>query len=315
MVNKNYWDLAKRPHTKLKLEIYKKYLKSWCTIFKRQKWAKEIFIVDCFAGRGNYDLESEKGVLDGSPLITVKIAKEFQDKFNAQKQKSKEQFRIKCIFIEKSKNNINYLNNLLKPYLSDVDIEIIEGDFNNVIKNIVKNIGNKPALFFVDPFGIKTLKKESVQSIVSKKGAKDILLNYIQEGVERIEGLAKKRLKECKEFSVKEIKTIKNLYDFMGHLECIGKNEKAILNMYVEEVLKGNNVNVGDNDKLDVIAFGMPYPHKRDIIYYLLFASRNKSAIKIVRNVYASCKKTNFNDQQSLFDTNQLSKLHNEFNI
>ena len=316
MINKKYWDLTNRPHTKLKLEIYKKYLKSWCTIFKKQKWAEEIFIIDCFAGRGNYDLKNEKGNVDGSPLIAVKIAKEFQEKFNAQKQKNKQCFKIRCIFIENNKKNIDYLSNLLKPYFTDIDIKIIKGDFNNVIKNVINNIGNKPALFFVDPFGIKTLKKDSVQSIILKKGAKDILLNYIQEGVERIEGLAKKRFTEHKELTMKEIKTIKNLYDFMGHLKCIGKNEKVILKMYVEEVLKGNNVNVKNKDRLDVIAFGMPYPHKRDVIYYLLFASRNKAAINIVRNVYASCKKTNFNAQQSLFrTTNQLSKIHNGFNI
>lgn len=297
------------------MDIYKKYLNSWLTIFNKQKWYEEVYIVDCFAGRGNYDFECKKGVIDGSPLIAVKMAKEFNEKFVNQQLKNKNKFNIKCIFIENDNKNLDYLNNLLKPYLSYVDIEVIKGNFNHEIKKVVAKIGIKPALFLIDPFGIKTLKRESVESIVAKKGAKDILLNYIQEGVERIEGLAKRRLIECKELTVKEIKTIKHLSDFMGHLDCIGKDEKVILKMYAEEVLKGNNPKVSDKEKMEVIAFGMPYPKKQDVIYYLLFASRNNTAIKIVRGVFASAKKTNFNAQMTLFGTNQLSKLENEFNI
>lgn len=66
----DYWDLTNRPHTKLKLEIYKKYLDSWCTIFESQQWYQKIFVVDCFAGRGIY--KDGDSFVDGSPLLAVK---------------------------------------------------------------------------------------------------------------------------------------------------------------------------------------------------------------------------------------------------
>ena len=152
--------------------------------------------------------------------------------------------------------------------------------------------------------------------IVAKPGARDILLNYIQEGVERIEGLAKKCLsKKTEDISVKEIKTIDHLSDFMGGLDCVGKKEGEILKMYVEEVLKGNNKNVDDKNKLDVVAFDMPYPNKSDTIYYLLFASRNKSAIKIVSQVYAKSKQTEFSGQKRLFGVKDWQKISKNFRV
>lgn len=314
MGTKNYWTLKNRPHTKLKLDIYKKYLDVWCSIFEKQKFYEKVFVVDCFAGRGNY--EDETGLVDGSPLITVRAAKKFQEDFLKMHNKNKSNFRIYCIFIEDKPEYVENLNKLLLACKDTVDFKIIAGDFNVVIDDVLKEIGYSPALFFIDPFGIKTLKRKSVESIVTKKGAKDILLNYIQEGIERIGGLAKKCLsKKLEDISVKEIKTIKNLNDFMGNLDCIGKEEGDTLKMYVEEVLKGNNKNVNDKDKLDVLAFDMPYPNKSDAIYYLLFASRNKNAVKIVSQVYAKSKQVGLNGQKSLFDVKSLQKINKNFKV
>lgn len=316
MSKKDPWDLTNRPHTKLKLEIYRKYIDSWCAIFKNQYWAKEIFIIDCFAGRGYYK-DSGK-IIDGSPLIAIKTAKKFQDLFNSSKNKNKNSFKIKCVFIEENKKCVEKLKDALSPYLACVDYDIISADFNKVICNIVKKISNKPALFFIDPYGIKPIKKESIFSVVNKNGAKDILFNYINEGVIRIAGLTRKCMeKKAEDITLKEIKTITNLTDFLGEegLDIIDENEIEILKYYVENIIKSNNKNVESKDKLEVIAFNMPYSHKSDTIYYLLFASRNKNAVKIVKQVYAKSKENDLHGQRSLFGAKEQLKLHNDFKI
>ena len=232
MSKKDPWDLTDRPHTKLKLEIYKKYLDSWCAIFKNQSWAKEIFIIDCFAGQGYY--KDNGKVIDGSPLIAVKTVKKFQELFNLNKNKGC--FKIKCIFIEENKKCVKNLKNILSPYSDCVDYEIIPSDFNKVICDIVKEINYKPTLFFIDPYGIKPVKKESIFSIVNKNGAKDILFNYMNEGVIRIAGLTRKCMeKKAKDITSKEIKTITNLTDFLGEecLDIIDENEIEILKYYL----------------------------------------------------------------------------------
>ncbi len=311
MATKNYWTLRDRPHTKLKLEIYKKYLESWCSIFKSQPYYKDVYIVDCFAGKGDYD-----DGYDGSPLIAIKAAKKFQDDFLKNKNKNKEYFKIHCIFIEYKLSYAKNLEKLLLPYKDIVDYRIIRNDFNKVIGGILSEIKFCPTLFFIDPYGIKTLKRESVEAIVFKKGAKDVILNYIQEGVERIGGLARKCLKkDAENISIKEIKTIMNLQEFMGGLDCIEKNEKEALKTYIEEVIKGNNKNVKDKNKLEAIVFDMRYPHKQDTIYYLIFASRNNNAIKIVKQVFAKSKEIGLNGQGSLFSAKAQQKLSKDFEV
>jgi len=315
-MKKDYWDITNRPHTKLKLEIFNKYLNSWCSIFEGQYWARDIYIVDCFAGRGFY--RNGEDTIDGSPLIALKKAKVFQDKFRNRETKNKSRFKIKCIFIEKNKRHCKELEKILKSF-DDVDCKIVCGDFNQEIGSIIKEIGTNPALFFIDPFGIKELKKEGIIPIIKKEGAKDILLNYINEGVVRIGGLVKKCLvKRPEDITVKEIKTVKILEDLLGEdgfLNCVDKKEKEILKYYIENIIKIGNDDKADKDKLEVIVFDMPYPHKSDTIYYLLFASRNKNALKIVRQVYAKSKEINFDGQRSLFRGKKQEKLNKDFKI
>lgn len=315
-MKKEYWNLDNRPHTKLKLEIYKKYLDSWCSIFLNQQYYEEVYIVDCFAGTGQY-LENG-GLIDGSPLITIKAAEKFQNKFFDKKSRNKDKFKIKCIFIENDKKYFENLEKLLESYNGKIEYELVFKDFNEVIEDIIKKIGYKPALFFIDPFGIKSIKKDSMQFITDKPGGKDILFNYINEGVVRIAGVAKKcMIKKADDITMKELKTITNLTDFIGE-ECLSQIDKKdieILDYYVKNVIKANNKNVNDNNKLEAIAFNMPYPNKRDTIYYLLFVSRNKNAIKIVSQVYAKSKEKNLKGQISLFGSKEQLDLHDNFKI
>lgn len=136
MGKNDYWDLTNRPHTKLKLEIYKKYLDSWCVIFENQPYYQDIFIIDCFAGKGIY--KDGNNLVDGSPLITIKAAKNFQEHFLKKAKKNKKSFKIKCIFIENDVSYCENLKNLLAPFLKDVDFEIIQKDFGDSIGDIVK---------------------------------------------------------------------------------------------------------------------------------------------------------------------------------
>ncbi len=154
--------------------------------------------------------------------------------------------------------------------------------------------------------------------MVNKPLAKDILFNYINEGVVRVNGLAKKcAQKKVEDISVKEFKTIEHIKNFIGEdsLKFVDSSDKEILKYYVENVIKSNNANVDEKNRLEVIAFNMPYPHKSDTIYYLLFASRNTNAIKIVRDVYAKSKEKDFKGQKSLFGAEEQSKMHNGFKV
>ncbi len=309
------WDITDRPHTKLKLRIYQEYVNAWLKIFSRQDWCKEVYIIDCFAGRGTYDESGIKDSVPGSPLIAINSSIElFKD------PKLKKDFKINCIFIEKDEELLNHLKKLIESKTLDITkihCELILGDFNSEIDSVLKSIGNTPALFLIDPTGIRDVKKESLIKIVNKRGAKDIFLNYMQTGVERISGLLLKYLSEQIAIPEPHKKTIQHLYDYFppGIEEQLGKDESEILRFFADEILKKNK-SEKENERLEVIKFPMPYPQKSDILYYLLFASRKAVAVNIVRDIFSKhLLNKDDSGQMSLFPKKQLKDIHRGFDV
>jgi three-Cys-motif partner protein len=297
MPKNNFWDLTYRPYTQLKLRILNEYLHAWTTIFfsisSQKHWHnwQEVYYVDCFAGRGKYHKNRNENSVDGSPLLALKCASEFQ------RNSKYKGVKMKCIFVENDKNVAKNLREFCESYEDRGDYEIYEDDFNNVIAKIINETNYHPAFFFVDPDGIKELKKESIETIVNRKGPTDILLNYIKGGVERIAGLAKKKLPEIlnQTISSKDIKTIKNLTDFYG-LNIFDKfdaTERERLKEWTESIFRSSCLK-------DIAVFDMPYLHKSDIIYYLLFASKKPVAKKIILQIFRKAKKTSYRGQGRL---------------
>lgn len=215
----DFWDLSKRPYTKLKLKILSEYVDSWATIlFKTASEHKDwcgyhvLYYVDCYAGRGKYHDSEKSNSIDGSPLIALECAKRFNEKY-----KSKD-VQMRCVFVEQNKKVADELATFCLPYKDIVNFKLFGGvDFNEKADEILAETNYHPAFFFVDPDGIKELKKDSVEKIVNRKCATDILLNYIKGGVERIVGLAKKGGADVVKSSGpgKYIKTPKSLRRFL----------------------------------------------------------------------------------------------------
>lgn len=299
MKKSNYWDLTYRPYTQLKLKILKEYLDFWARVFfsqasKHKNWKEyqTIYYVDCFAGRGKYHKDKKENIVNGSPLMALECALKFQ------RQQKYYGIKMNCIFIEKTKKSSKDLEDFCKGYKEKVDYKIYkEKDFNDIISEIVSAINYHPAFFFIDPYGIKELKKESLEKIVNRKGATDILLNYIKGGVERITGLIKKKVPDIlnQEISSRDIKTIKCLTDFYG-LDIFNK-----LNVTEKEKLKEWADSIFQNSELkEKVVFPMPYLHKSDNIYYLLFASRKPVARKIILDIFKKSKSKTYQGQQIL---------------
>lgn len=297
----NFWDLTQRPYTQLKLRILKNYLSAWSKILfataaKHRDWAsyQELYYVDCFAGRGKYDLDGKADHVNGSPLIALECASALQE------QAKYSGIKLNCIFIENSRLLSGKLEEFCKPYEHKVDYQILKKtDFNEIIPSVLRTVGRHPAFFFIDPDGIKELKKDSLSQIVSRSGPTDILLNYIKGGVERIAGLARKRLPEilAREVLEKDMKTIKALTDFygLGIFDNLDTTEKARLKEWTKSVLESSRLK-------EVAVFDMPYRHRADNIYYLLFASRKPVAKKIIVDIFKNAKREGYDGQGRLMD-------------
>lgn len=310
MIRKDYWEI--KPHTERKLEILDKYLNAWCNIIfslyvKNQKWNawQTPYYIDCFSGRGMYHKNGEKDSVKGSPIIAIE---KFIEKKKYYLEKHSVNINPKIRLIEFDLTFASELEKFVEPYKSEIDIQVINDDFNKAIGSIISETDWSPAFFFVDAGGVKELKAESVEQIVSKNGARDILLNYVVDGQIRIGGLAKsifegnykgKRLPGA-------FKTIERLEDFTGmsiydFLEETNNDYKEALVNYVQNVLHANNKLVKEKDRLQTIVYDMKDLKRQKLVYYLLFSSRKNIATDIMKTIFKESKKKESN-QTSLFD-------------
>jgi len=281
---KYLWDVTYRPHTRAKLGMLRDIFNIWLTIWngrRQQQWVdKEWYIIDLFAGRGWYT-NKEKEV-SGSPLIFLEeiLSKERKLKNN--------EVKIKLFFFEKTKKIFNELkervDNFLKahPEIKDnIELKFYYADCNKKTEEIIEEIINNsqnPLFLFVDPYGIN-IHKETIKKYLTLNNPIDIFFNYSKEGETRTRGIAVRPL-----INQKEIKTVNSLQEFLGKdVDYKTKKDLNLLKEYGETLFVDKGYHV--------VGFDMEYPNRKDIIYYLLFASKNETVTnRIVKNIYAKYK-------------------------
>jgi len=276
------WDITNRPSTKTKLEILEKVFNIWLTIWNNQKWiSNEWYIIDLFAGRGKY-IDRTNDV-NGSPLIFLE---QIFEKMNRLRQK----IMIKIFLIEENKKNFNELKSNIENYYkispqikNKVEVRYFLGDCNIIIGDILYQVINDkkhPMFILIDPTGLQ-IKRDSLKKLISLQNPKDIMFNYILEGVRRTVGVARKG-RRGEELSIREIKTIETLQKFIGRdIDVINKSDVEALKKYCS---------VFTSKDLKVVAYDVRYPDRNDILYYLLFASKKLSITNIVKDIYAKQK-------------------------
>ncbi|MGQ9845801.1 MAG: three-Cys-motif partner protein TcmP [Caldisericia bacterium] len=314
MIN-NEWDITNKPHTKNKLEIIRAVFDMWLTVWngdKQQEWVnKEWYVMDLFAGAGIY-FDSERQVR-GSSLILLQNIFEQKDKLE------KNGIKIKLFLVEIKKQNFDNLNKNVNAFFNShekikniVDVHFYQGDCNTKITDILKEINNSrknPLFVLIDPYGLQ-IKKKTIKEIAKLDNPKDILLNYILEGVRRVGGVYKKGQKKGKVLNKKELKTVKTFEEFMGEdVKMIGETDKKTLEQYVSTLAEKG---------LNIVGYDMPYADRNDILYYLLFASKKAKITKIVKDIYYRQKKkqdsqtTLFGEEyekSNIFSVNSKSKV------
>lgn len=233
------------------------------------------YFVDCFAGRGKYHKDGQNDVISGSPLIGLEISLEVK----RIKQKKGRNFDLNVIAIEADKNNLIPL----KEFISEsnpnetVKVELYESTFEKAIPDIVKKISNAPAFFFIDPYGIKGVDKNTLDVIVNRKGATEIFLNYMKMGLTRMSGQYKNIDHRDDNIRIKAIKTVSHIDSLFGGRSWIEKDEEKLLKHFVKQVFSKNYK--------FVLNFNVPYPDRSGTIYNLLFATNYESAEKIMKDI------------------------------
>lgn len=151
---------SKKSWSFFKDEIINCYLKPY--IAKILTTRKPLTIIDCFAGKGNFDDDSE-----GSPVIIAKHIKSILESDNKNKD-------IRAIFIEKKYHN--ELKNTLTNYRQ---CAVWAGTFEENLDKILKLNPNTNLFIYVDPYGIKSLDFSRFKEIKNKNFfTLEMLINF-----------------------------------------------------------------------------------------------------------------------------------------
>ncbi|MCA6079940.1 MAG: three-Cys-motif partner protein TcmP [Endomicrobium sp.] len=216
-------------HSKIKLDIYKKYLEAYLSIMINVPNYDNISIVEPFAGKG----KSNNGE-NGSAVIAKNVIESIIN--NNSKN-------IRLIL-----NDIKYCEDLeknLQPYKEDI-ISCSNKDANEFIIDVLsQNDNNKThRLFFIDPWGYTQLKGETYQKIFTAERL-DFLIFIPLSHIYRFLGNGRrfKSLKPIVNFlsdvGINE-KNAENCSDVEEFLEEIKKafREKAVTEFVYHKILK-----------------------------------------------------------------------------
>ena len=161
----------------LKLGILKRYLPVFAV--KTGSYAGEVEYLDCFAGPGSYEDDSE-----GSPALALQTADTIA-RFSGKAE-------LRGHLIEKNPSNVRALRDLLDS--EGVDWEVYQGLASEHVPAILDSLDPRSPLFaFIDPFGLPIPFEMVVQMMKRATGsggraATEVLINFSTSGINRVGG-------------------------------------------------------------------------------------------------------------------------------
>jgi len=232
-----------------KHNIFENYLEPWAKIISNQAWVKNAYYVDAFAGAGKYRTGEE-----GSPVIAARILKKYQ----------KKTCKLHCICIERDAKRYRDLEGSLKEFEPELNVEKYNKEFLNSIDKILTRIGRSPAFFFIDPEGFSGMDFHKIEAILSLPH-REVLINFQYNAIQRwlkapkVEG------------------TIAKLFGTPDYKKA--RKESDLIKLYKAQVRKTGAF---------VWYFRNRFPRKNRTFYYLVYATKNITGFKIMKDVMFS---------------------------
>lgn len=136
--------------------------------------AKEVVIVDGFAGAAKYGDEYE-----GSPLLIARVADECA--------KWQNPVSLRIINVEAKRAHYKSLCEVTKPWVERGIVCNKRGQFGKLVPDIMAEIGDKPAFFFVDPYGPSPLHFSYLRPILERRQPiTEFIINFDADGLRRL---------------------------------------------------------------------------------------------------------------------------------
>lgn len=160
-----------------KLDILGKYLRP-LTYKVGSRWP-QLWVVDGFAGAGEYRPDADGVAQPGSPHIAARWARDLELKRGRQV--------LRCINVEAHPKVYEKLRANLAPW-KDL-VEFRHGEFADHLAEILKTVGAAPAFFFLDPFGVNGIEMLLMERILARSsGTTELLIHFSDKSFKRMAG-------------------------------------------------------------------------------------------------------------------------------
>jgi len=256
--------------SEIKLEIIEKYAKAYSTIITKKDFIKGHIYIDGFSGAGVHISKKTKEIVSGSPLNALKIQPSFSEYH----------------FVDLDSKKVNVLRKLCE---NKTNVQIYEGDCNEILLKKVFPRARfddfKRALCLLDPYGLH-LNWEVIYA-AGQMGSIEIFLNF------PIMDMNMNVLKHDRNKVAAE--QIERMNSFWGDNSWEGAAYTREQGLFEQINEKTGNKTLADTFKKRLekkAGFGFvpdPIPMRNTngaIIYYLFFATPNKTAHKIVTQIF-----------------------------
>jgi len=240
----------RRLQTVSKHNIFENYLEPWARIISNQRWCKDAYYIDAFAGTGKYIKTGEAG----SPVIAANILLKCQ----------KPTCKFHCICIEKDPRRFKILQDSLKQFRGKLNIERYNGEFLHFIDRILKTIGKSPAFFFIDPEGFAGMDFDKIEAILNLPHT-ELLINFQYNAIQR--WLKAPRVET----------TIRKLFGTPEYKKA--KREIDLIELYKRQIRQTGAF---------VWYFRNKFPEIDRTFYYLVYATKKVVGFKIMKAVMLS---------------------------
>lgn len=168
MVHKHFKEY--RGHTAVKHAILKDYVGAWAGILG--SWNRKIIFIDGFCGPGYYEDDGETH--DGSPIIALRVAEHFVDKFD-----------MYCLFIDNDQEHCDELECRISELGFKAKYDVVCSTFEETVSDILGRVDRlAPAFCFIDPFGYSGLPLELIKDFLGRPGT-ETFINFMYEPISR----------------------------------------------------------------------------------------------------------------------------------
>ena len=254
--------------SEVKLDIIEKYAVPYMNIMASNKF--KAHYIDGFSGAGTHRRRNSGATVHGSPQRVLVIPKPF-DTYH---------------FVDLDSDKTSFLKETCKKHFPDRNISIVTGDCNDVLMRILPKFSreNRDRLFcLLDPYGLH-LKWEVIEKM-GAMGIVDLILHFPIMDINRNaiwkypDNVPQDGINRMNSFWGDE--TWREIaYRESSQLTLFGPapNEKQG-NKFIADAFKER---LNKQGKFKYVPDPMPLKNSKNaVIYYLFFASQNKTANKI----------------------------------